>query len=100
MIKSLLTISDSSVDTLISNYLTLAKDEILNYRYNGEIPEEVTDVPTRYEMVQVMAVVTGYSMNGAENETTHTENAITRQFRYADMIAYIRSKVIPLAKVV
>ena len=51
-------------------------------------------------MTQVHAVIAGYSISGAENQTAHSENGISRSFKYEDMIAYIRSHVIPIVKVI
>lgn len=95
-IKTLLGISDTSEDTLLTEYLSMAKSEILNWIYAGDIPSDVTDVPQRYEQTQVQAVIAGYSISGAEEQTSHTENGIARVFRYSDMLQYIHSHVIPM----
>ena len=97
MIKSMLGITDTSMDALLTTYLTASQREILTWRYSyGEIPNWV---PVEYEMTQIHAVVAGFSQRGAENQTGHSENGISRQFSYSDMIQYIRSNVIPLCKV-
>jgi len=90
--------SDTSLDGDISVYLEISKEEILNWLYinHPEKRKGVTDVPTRYEMVQVHAVVNGYSHKGAEGEKVHNENGINRTFKYDDMIAYIRNHVFQL----
>lgn len=82
----------------ISAYLKSAGKEILNWRYgySSEIPGTV---PKEYEMTQIHAVIAGYSISGAEGQTQHSENGINRSFRYPDMLAYIRSNVIPYAGV-
>lgn len=100
MVKSILDIGegDTSEDSRIATYLSVAEREILTWRYSyGSV--EVTAVPAEYEMTQIYAVVAGYSQSGAENQRQHTENGISRVFRYADMIQYIRSNVVPLCKV-
>lgn len=98
MVKTLMELGDSE-DTLISVYLSAAGREILAWRYSyaKEVPNTV---PTEYEMTQIHAVVAGYSIRGAENQTAHSENGISRSFKYEDMIAYIRSHVVPIAKVI
>lgn len=80
---------------LLSAYLDLAKREIINWIYHlqSAVPDDVTDVPERFEVIQVMAVVAGYNLNGAEAQTTHHENGIVRHFRYADMVQYIHMNV-------
>lgn len=79
-------------------YLQIAEKEILTWRYSyaAKMPDKV---PEEYEMTQIQAVIAGFNMSGAENQTQHSENGITRSFRYADMLAYIRSHVIPFAGV-
>jgi hypothetical protein len=62
-------------------------------------PNDVTDVPARYEPTQVMACVAGFSLQGLENQTASTENAITRQFKYSNMLEFIRASVVPYAQV-
>ncbi|MGD8786648.1 MAG: phage head-tail connector protein [Phycisphaerales bacterium] len=53
-----------------------------------------------FDTVMVQAVVNGYSMQGAEGQTAHAENGISRQWKNSDMAAYIRSNVAPMAGVV
>lgn len=78
-------------------YLDTASREIINWRYS--YAESKPDkVPEEYEMTQVYAVIAGYSISGAENQTRHSENGISRVFKYEDMIAYIRGHVIPIAR--
>lgn len=102
LVKTLLDIPSSDVtqDELISAYLSLAAQEIISWRYSySASAEEYTLVPSEYEVTQVMAVVAGYSQGGAENQTQHSENGIQRQFKYADMVAYIRAHVRPMCRV-
>ena len=101
MVKTLLGVSgeDEARDERIAVYLSVAGKEILAWRYSYGT-ETVEEVPAEYEMTQVNAVVAGYSQSGAEGELVHSENGISRTFKYADMLQYIRANVIPLAKVV
>jgi hypothetical protein len=98
-LKALLQITDTTQDSTLTVYLTLARDEILNWLYSGKTPEGVSDVPARYIPTQIQAVVVGYSQSGAEGQLAHTENAISRQFEYSNMLAFIKSNVIPYAQV-
>ena len=99
MLKSLLKITDTTQDATLAVYLTLARDEMLSWLYSGKTPEGVTDVPARYEPTQVMACVAGFGLQGLENQTASTENAITRQFKYSNMLEFIRASVVPYAQV-
>jgi hypothetical protein len=100
MLKSLLKITGSASDAELTVYLDFAKAEILAWLYSGKTPEGVSDVPAQYEPTQIMAVVAGVGLQGLENQTASTENAITRQFRHSSMIEFIRANVIPYAQVV
>lgn len=102
MIKSLLSDGGSlpSDDKLLA-YLVLAKNEILNWTYSqvGGVPTTVTDVPAKYEVTQIYAVVAGYTHAGSEGETQHNENGINRYFSSADMLDYIHRNVLPIVRV-
>ena len=98
-LKALLQITDATQDSVLAVFLSLARDEILNWLYSGKTPEGVSDVPARYEPTQVMACVAGFGLQGLENQTASTENAITRQFKYSNMLEFIRANVVPYAQV-
>lgn len=98
-VKSLLNITGTDLDEQLTVFLAFAKNEILSWLYSGKTPDDVTDVPARYEPTQIMAVVAGVGLQGLENQTASTENAITRQFRHSSMIEFIRANVIPYAQV-
>lgn len=96
MVKTFLEIEDGSEDVRLTAYLAAAEKEIIGWRYSLS-SQKVNTLPSEYEMTQIFAVVAGYSQSGAENQTSHSENSITRQFKHADMIAYIRANVMPIA---
>ena len=92
-LKTLLNITGPEQDSVLTVYLDLAKAEILSWMYSGAPPDGVVDVPVQCETTQIMAVVAGYGLQGAENQTAHSENGISRTFKHEDMISYIRSHV-------
>lgn len=98
-LKALLKITDQAQDADLIAYLYMSKLEILAWLYGGKTPEGVTDVPMRYEPTQIMACMAGFSLQGLENQTASTENAITRQFKYSNMLEFIRANVVPYAQV-
>ena len=99
-VKSVLGITVTTQDTQISAYLSLAKAEILAWMYSGSTPDTVTGVPSQYEVTQVMGVVAGFNLQGAEGQTSHSENGISRSWKHEDMVAYLRSHVTPYAVVI
>ena len=87
-------------DETLSTFLASARDEIISWMYGGRAQAAfITDVPSRYENVQCMAVVSGLTLIGGVNETSHSENGISRTFRYSDMVDYIHNHVFPIAEV-
>lgn len=95
-LKTLLGIelSDTTQDEQLNVYLSMANDEIINWMYvnYSDTPEDA-EVPDKYSVVQVNAVVAGFNLRGGENEYRHVENGITREFHYSDMVDYIRAHV-------
>jgi hypothetical protein len=77
-------------DATLTVYLNLSKAEILSWIEAGDT---VTDVPSKYETVQIFAVIAGYGISGAENQTAHSENGISRVFKHSDMVDYIRAHI-------
>ena len=99
-LKALLQITDATQDSVLAVYLDLSKAEIISWLWSGRTPEGVTDVPARYEPTQIMAVVTGYGLEGLENQTRSVENTTTREFKYSSMLEFIHANVIPYAVVI
>lgn len=95
-LKSILKIAsdDISMDDDLSTYLDIAREEITNWMYinYADKPEEV-ELPRKYDIVQVQAVIVGLNMQGGENQFKHVENGITREWHYTDMLEYIRAHV-------
>ena len=90
MVKVIL--DDSTLDdVVVSAYLEIAEKEILAWRYGGvHTPSEL---PSEFDMIQVHAVVVGYTQRGAEGQTWHSEGNIMRTFIYGDMLKYIHMNV-------
>lgn len=85
--------SDSS---LLTVYLKQAEQEIMNWVFSStrEDPSEYP-FPSRYDWVQINACIAGFNLSGAENQATHSENGISRTFKYSDMVDYIHAHVYP-----
>ena len=97
MVKTIMG-SDAPDDTTIEKYLTLAKTEILQWRFSFNLDEMPEDVPAAYEMTQVYAVVNGFTQRGLEGQSVSIENGIHRHFDFTDMVRYIRQNVTAFAK--
>ena len=88
------------VNTL-NSYLLVSEHEILAWMYHliGGVPDDVTEVPAKYDGTQIYAVIAGYTHAGAEGQSTHIENGDHRVFNYDDMLGYIHNHVLPYVRV-
>lgn len=88
-------------DTVLNTYITIAGNEILAWMYHlvGGVPDDITEVPSKYEQIQIYAVVVGWTHAGAEGQGLSIENGVHRDFRYSDMLDYIHNNVLPIVRV-
>ena len=80
-------------DDVLISYLAIAGSAILNRAYPfGDTP---TEVPRRYGYLQ--CEIANYLLNrrGAEGQTAHSENGISRSYESADVPESMLSEVIP-----
>ena len=88
-------------DETLETYIGVAGNEILAWMYHlvGGVPDDVTEVPSRYEGIQIYAVVVGWTHAGAEGQGLSIENGVHRDFKYSDMLDYIHNNVLPYVRV-
>lgn len=88
-------------DNLLNTYIDIAGNEILSWMYHlvGGVPEDVTDVPEKYEGTQIYSVIVGFTQSGAEGQGMSIENGVHRDFKYTDMLDYIHNNVLPFVRV-
>ena len=100
-LKILLGISNNDEDAQLNVYLDMAETEIMNWLYSST-GEDVNEYPfpERYDWTQINACIAGFNLSGAENQVTHSENGISRTFKYSDMVEYIHAHVFPYVGVV
>ena len=83
---------DWADDVLIS-YLTIAGRKIINRAYPYD--DTVNEVPRRYGYLQCDIAAYLLNKRGAEGETAHSENGITRSYASADVPEAMLSEVTP-----
>ncbi len=94
-LKTLLSPDTPSDEELIA-LLTITKGAILNRRYPlGWVYGE--EVPTKYEYLQLLMCVQLYNKRGAEGQTSHSENGITRNYEVGDIPQSLLKQIIPCA---
>lgn len=83
---------DWADDVLIS-YLAIAGQKIINRAYPYD--DTVTEVPRRYGYLQCDIATYLLNKRGAEGETAHSENGISRSYASADVPEAMLSEVTP-----
>ena len=96
-VQTLLGNDEEATDALISVYLDLAKDAILNRRYPFGIPD-YADVPREYESLQIRLAQRYFLKQGAEGEQIHNEDGVHRHYGSVPDEDLLR-EVIQIAKV-
>jgi len=79
----LLTGATDSEDGLLLALLSLAEGKILERLYPYDHSKET--LPTRYVGKQIEIAVYLYNKQGAEGQTVHSENGISRTYESADV---------------
>jgi hypothetical protein len=70
---------DTDTDEVLDEVLADAEALVLNRMYPFGYPDG-TSVPPRYERIQIQLAVELYSKRGAEGQTSHSENGISRNW--------------------
>lgn len=82
----------------IAELLETAAAIINNIRYPfGEIPEEIEP---RYNDLQLRIAVELFSKEGAEGQTSHSENGVSRAYSSAWVSSELLNEIVPKAAVI
>jgi hypothetical protein len=85
---------DKADGTLLKFLLEQAESIVLNKRYPFGAPEGAV-VPTAYEQIQLRIAVELFSKMGAEGQTGHSENGVSRSYESADISPSLLKQIIP-----
>ena len=85
-------------DHVLSTFLKIAGDKNIARAYPFD--HEETEVPKRYEYLQIEIALYLINKRGAEGEVTHTENGIQRQYENADIPASMLKEITPYCGVI
>ena len=91
-------VGGSDSDEVLSTYLKLAGRKIINRAYPYD--SSVTEVPAQYDTLQCEIAAYMLNKRGAEGQTSHTENGITRQYENADVPYSMLKSVVPYCGVI
>jgi hypothetical protein len=86
---------DTASDELLSYLLEQSEGIILNRRYPFGAPEGVTLSPL-HEQIQMRIAVELFSKMGAEGQTEHAENGITRKWEAGDVSPSLLRVIVPV----
>lgn len=89
-----LLVNDPNVsDSVLFLYLDIAKKKILNRVYPYDNTK--TEIPPKYEHVQLEIATYLYNKRGGEGETQHSENGILRTYESASVPESMLKDVVP-----
>lgn len=86
-------VGGSDGDEVLSTYLKLAGRKIINRAYPYD--SSVTEVPTQYDTLQCEIAAYMLNKRGAEGQTSHSENGITRAYENADIPSSMLKEITP-----
>lgn len=86
---------DTASGDLLSFLLEQAEGIVLNKRYPFGVPEGAT-IPAVYEPIQIRIAVELYSRMGAEGQTAHSENGVSRTWEAADVSPSLLRQIVPV----
>lgn len=86
-------VGGSDTDEVLSTYLAVAGKKIIARAYPYD--DTVTEVPDKYDTLQCEIAAYLLNKRGAEGQTQHSENGITRSYENADVPASMLKVVTP-----
>ncbi len=84
-------------EDILLTFIQLAADKVIAKAYPFD--PTVTEVPDRYQGVQLEIAVYMLNKRGAEGETSHNENGVNRSYEAASVPDSMLKGVIPFGKV-
>ena len=86
-------VGESDTEEVLLTYLNIAGRKIINRAYPYGTDE--TEVPTRYDFLQCEIAAYLLNKRGAEGQTSHSENGISRSYESADVPESLLGAVTP-----
>lgn len=94
MVKSM---TGETSDGVVSAYLGIAGNKICRKAYPFD--PTVTEVPEQYHFLQVEIAVYLLNKRGAEGESGHSENGISRTYENGDVPNSMMRQIVPMCGV-
>lgn len=91
-------ICEETDENVINAYLAIAAQKIIARAYPFQ--ENITSIPTKYRTLQCEIAAYLINKRGAEGQTAHSENGISRSYENADIPASMLSVITPACGVI
>ena len=91
-------VGESDTEEVLLAYLNIAGRKIINRAHPYDT--DVTEVPTRYDFLQCEIAAYLLNKRGAEGQTGHSENGISRSYESADVPESMLGTVTPMVGVI
>lgn len=90
--------TDEANSTVINSYLAMAGDAVVNY-CDPYGTQESADILSKFGGVQARLAAYWLNKRGAEGESAHSENGISRTYESADIPRTLLNELTPYAAV-
>lgn len=91
--------TDETEQGVLSTYLSLAEQIVMSKAYPFDDMERPTAMPARYDGVQVEIAAYMLNKRGAEGETAHSENGVSRTYEDGDIPGSLLRRITSVAGV-
>lgn len=98
MVKTLVENDAEATDSVVSVYLTLALNTMLERLFPYDSSKDLADVPVRYDTIQCELAARYFLRRGGQGEINHEENGVNRQYGTVDDDDILQ-RLTPFAKV-
>jgi len=92
-------LTSKQFEDLLLVYLRLAENVVLNRMYSMSSKREGKTVPDKYATVQVEIAHFMLMKKGAEGQTAHSENGISRSYEGGDVPPSLLARITPVCGV-
>lgn len=97
-LETLKTLTKEANEELLLTFLSIAGDRIVNKAYPYTTKQK--SVPLKYHSLQIEIALYLYNKQGAEGETSHSENGISRSYESGSVPDSMLSSVVPFVSVI
>ena len=98
MVKTLVENDAEATDAVVTVYLTLASNTMIERLYPYDDSKTASDVPERYDTIQCELAARYFLRRGGQGEISHEENGVNRTYGSVDDEDILK-RLTPFAKV-